>query len=90
MTTPTSLQRDFLDRFYTEMANGEAGYATAPASEHEGLTYQHFRSMLWDRYLCNRGGATQKAVGWGISSALTSASATDLSLAIVGGLGDPT
>jgi hypothetical protein len=57
MTTLTSLQRDFLDRFYTEMANAEVGYATALARKH-GFTYQHF-NRLWDSYLQSWGGDTK-------------------------------
>jgi hypothetical protein len=68
------------------MANAEVGYATALARKH-GFTYQHF-NRLWDSYLQSWGGDT-KAWG-GISSALTSAGATDLSLAIAGGSKDPT
>jgi hypothetical protein len=60
MITLTSLQRDFLDRFYTEMVDAEVGYATALARKH-GFTYQHF-NRLWDSYLKSWGGDTN---AWG-------------------------
>ncbi len=60
MITLTSLQRDFLDRFYTEMVDTEVGYATTLARKH-GFTYQHF-NRLWDRYLQSWGGDT---TAWG-------------------------
>ena len=50
----TSLQRDFLDRFYTEMVNAEVGYATTLARKY-GFTYQHF-NRLWDAYIKSWGG----------------------------------
>jgi hypothetical protein len=60
MTTLTSLQRDFLDRFYTEMVSAPVGHATALAGKH-GFTYQHF-NRLWDNYLQSWGGDTK---AWG-------------------------
>ena len=60
MTTLTSLQRDFLDRFHTEMVDAEVGQATALARKH-GFTYQHF-NRLWDSYLHSWGGDTR---AWG-------------------------
>ncbi len=60
MITLTSLQRDFLDRFYTEMVDTEVGYATTLARKH-GFTYQHF-NRLWDSYLQSWGGDTR---AWG-------------------------
>ncbi len=54
MLTLTSLQRDFLDRFYTEMVDTEVGSATALARQH-GFTYQHF-NQLWDSYISSWGG----------------------------------
>ena len=60
MITLTSLQRDFLDRFYTEMVDTEVGYATTLARKH-GFTYRHF-NQLWDSYLQSWGGDTR---AWG-------------------------
>jgi hypothetical protein len=54
MIALTSLQRDFLDRFYTEMVNTEAGYAKTLGREY-GFTYQHF-NRLWDAYIHSWGG----------------------------------
>jgi hypothetical protein len=48
MITLTSLQRDFLDRFYIENQNIEPGYAFAVAREH-GFTNEHFL-RLWPAY----------------------------------------
>lgn len=45
MMTLTSLQRDFLDRYYTEMVDAEAGYATRLARQH-GFTPDHFNRLL--------------------------------------------
>lgn len=44
----TSLQRDFLDRYYTEMVDAEVGYATQLARQN-GFTPDHFNRLL-DRY----------------------------------------
>ena len=49
MLTLTSLQRDFLDRFFVENQNLEPGYAFAVAREH-GFTYEHFM-QLWKAYV---------------------------------------
>jgi hypothetical protein len=54
MITLTNSQRDFLDRFYTEMVNTEVGYATTLARKH-GFTYRHF-NRLWDAYIRSWGG----------------------------------
>jgi hypothetical protein len=54
MITLTGVQRDFLDRFYTEVVNPEAGYATTLGREH-GFTYQHF-NRLWVAYIHSWGG----------------------------------
>jgi hypothetical protein len=48
MITLTSLQRDFLDRYYTEMVDAEVGYATTLARQ-QGFTYHHF-NRLFDSY----------------------------------------
>jgi hypothetical protein len=40
----TSLQRDFLDRYFTEMVDAEVGYATTLARQH-GFTYHHFNEL---------------------------------------------
>jgi hypothetical protein len=48
MITLTSLQRDFLDRFFVENQTIEPGYAFAVAREH-GFTYEHFM-RLWQAY----------------------------------------
>jgi hypothetical protein len=56
----TSLQRDFLDRFYTEMVDAQTGYATTLARKH-GFTYKHF-NRLWESYLQSWGGDTS---AWG-------------------------
>jgi hypothetical protein len=45
MMTLTSLQRDFLDRYYTEMVNAEVGYATLLARQY-GFTPNHFNQLL--------------------------------------------
>jgi hypothetical protein len=45
MITLTSLQRDFLDRYYTEMVDAEVGYATHLARQH-GFTPNHFNQLL--------------------------------------------
>ena len=50
----TSLQRDFLDRYYTEMVDAEVGYATTLARRH-GFTYHHFNRLL-DSYRQSWGG----------------------------------
>jgi len=44
MVILTSLQRNFLDRVYTELVNTEIGYASTLARKH-GLTYQHFNRL---------------------------------------------
>jgi|ERR1700677_2080961 hypothetical protein len=49
MITLTSLQRDFLDRYYVECMNGEVGYAYGRSSVH-GFTYDHMM-LLWDSYV---------------------------------------
>jgi hypothetical protein len=54
MITLTSLQRGFLDRYYTEMVDAEVGYATNLARQH-GFTYQHFNELL-DSYRLSWGG----------------------------------
>ncbi len=41
----TSLQRDFLDRYYTEYMNLEAGPAILVGSQH-GFFYEHFRALF--------------------------------------------
>jgi hypothetical protein len=48
MITLTSLQRDFLDRFYTENQKIEPGYAFALARQC-GFSYEHFM-RLWRAY----------------------------------------
>jgi hypothetical protein len=48
MITLTSLQRHFLDRYYTELMDSEPGYACALAQKH-GFTYEHMYK-LWDAY----------------------------------------
>ena len=45
MITLTSLQRDFLDRYYSEMVDAEVGYATHLARQH-GFTPGHFNRLL--------------------------------------------
>jgi hypothetical protein len=52
--TLTSLQRDFLDRYYTEMVDAEVGYATHLARQH-GFTPDHFNRLL-DSYRRSWGG----------------------------------
>ena len=54
MITLTSLQRDFLDRYYTEMVDAKVGYATTLARQH-GFTYHHF-NRLFDSYRQSWGG----------------------------------
>jgi hypothetical protein len=50
----TSLQRDFLDRYYTEYMNLEAGPAVRLGSQH-GFFYEHLRA-LFDIYCQSWGG----------------------------------
>jgi hypothetical protein len=54
MMTLTSLQRDFLDRYYTEYMNLEAGPAILVGSQH-GFFYEHLRA-LFDAYRQSWGG----------------------------------
>ena len=45
MINPNSLQRDFLDRFYTESMKLEAGPATSLGAKH-GFRYEHLKALF--------------------------------------------